>query len=85
MQQKMDRQSSKMVGWFEAVVPGRSGHIGRLYEAAAESIGLTVQEMQVLLEGLRSQRVRIEDVEDWCIDYTYANPSLWLISASGQM
>jgi hypothetical protein len=27
--------------------------------------------------------VRIEGIEDWCIDYTYANPNLWLIAASG--
>lgn len=27
--------------------------------------------------------VRIEGIEDFCIDYTYANPSLWLIAASG--
>ena len=27
--------------------------------------------------------VRIEGIEDWCIDYTYPNPSLWLIASSG--
>ena len=28
-------------------------------------------------------KVRIEGIEDWCIDYTYANPNLWLIARSG--
>jgi hypothetical protein len=32
---------------------------------------------------LHQQEIVIGDVEDWCIDYTYANPTLWLISASG--
>ena len=27
--------------------------------------------------------VRIRGIEDWCIDYTYANPTLWLIAESG--
>jgi RNA binding activity-knot of a chromodomain len=31
----------------------------------------------------RRADVCIDGIEDWCIDYTYANPSLWLISASG--
>jgi RNA binding activity-knot of a chromodomain len=35
-------------------------------------------------EGERKKiPVRIENIEDWCIDYTYANPSLWLIASSG--
>ena len=32
---------------------------------------------------LRMYPIKIEGIEDWCIDYTYANPSLWLIASSG--
>jgi hypothetical protein len=74
-----------MVGWFQATLPGSSGAMpmGLLYERAAEALGLSSQEMWDLLCGLRTEKVLIEDVEDWCIDYTYGNPSLWLVSASG--
>ena len=33
--------------------------------------------------GRKRIQVRIENIEDWCIDYTYGNPNLWLISTSG--
>lgn len=29
------------------------------------------------------QKMRIAALEDWCVDFTYANPTLWLISTSG--
>ncbi len=62
----------------------RSGQrLGLLFESAAEKLGLSTEELHGLLSNLRSQSVRIDDVEDFCIEYTYANPSLWLISASG--
>lgn len=28
-------------------------------------------------------KVTISTIDDWCIDYSYANPNLWLISTSG--
>jgi hypothetical protein len=31
----------------------------------------------------RKVHARIEGIEDFCIDYTYANPTLWLIAGSG--
>eukprot|EP01036_Dinobryon_divergens_P033178 gene33178-42907_t len=88
MQKEMDEQTSKMVGWFQATEQqshDRSGQqqLGLLYESAAERLGLSTQELYDILSTLRSQSVRIDDVEDFCIEYTYANPSLWLISASG--
>jgi hypothetical protein len=33
--------------------------------------------------NLKKCNVRLEGIEDWCIDYSYANPSLWLIAESG--
>ena len=31
----------------------------------------------------REVHVCIEGIDDWCIDYTYANPTLWIIASSG--
>eukprot|EP01034_Spumella_vulgaris_P032318 gene32318-39905_t len=31
----------------------------------------------------QKQNVFIAQIEDWCVDFTYANPTLWLISTSG--
>jgi hypothetical protein len=31
----------------------------------------------------KSVHVIVEDIDDWCVDYTYANPTLWLISSAG--
>ena len=35
------------------------------------------------LQNRREVSVRIDGIDDWCIDYTYANPTLWIIASSG--
>ena len=42
-------------------------------------------ELNNCIDPMKRKRiqVRIENIEDWCIDYTYSNPNLWLISKSG--
>ena len=34
-------------------------------------------------KALATQRIEIPCIEDWCIDLTYCNPSLWLIASTG--
>jgi hypothetical protein len=48
-----------------------------LLERAREKFG-TVPEQ-------RRCAVRVEGIEDFCIDYSYSNPSLWLIAESGKL
>ena len=66
------KQASTMVPWWNST---------ELYERAKEK--LTDAQAAALSSERRRLSVRIEGIEDWCIDYTYPNPSLWLIASSG--
>ena len=56
-------------------------HSAQLYARAKET--LTDEQVAALSTDRRRLSVRVEGIEDWCIDYTYPNPSLWLIASSG--
>ena len=66
------KQASTMVPWWKSL---------ELYARAKEK--LSDAEAAALSSERRRLSVRIEGIEDWCIDYTYPNPSLWLIASSG--
>ena len=66
------KQASTMVPWWKS---------SELYARAKEK--LSDAEAAALSSERRRLSVRIEGIEDWCIDYTYPNPSLWLIASSG--
>ena len=46
-----------------------------LVERVREKFGSFPEQRQCL--------IRVEGIEDFCIDYSYGNPSLWLIAESG--
>ena len=61
------RMQMRLVPWYQP---------SHVLEKASETMG----EIPTLM---RSAPFRHENIEDWCIDYSYANPSLWLIAESG--
>lgn len=61
------KRASDMVPWYQPIEIE-----ARLRELGGEQI---FQRDKVAVE--------ISGIEDWCIDYTYANPSLWLVSITG--
>jgi hypothetical protein len=65
------RSARQMVPWWQADL---------LMERAAEKLGSPPE--AVAPESREQLAVEVE-LEDWCIDYSYPNPSLWLISTSG--
>ena len=70
------KTASSLVPWWDAemVLSRTQEKLG--YKNGRNADGLKWSERKKIA-------VRIEGIEDWCIDYTYANPSLWLIAASG--
>ena len=69
------KMESKMIPWFET---------SKLYEKLAEetalpNIGYSSGEIG---SSRRKEAVKFEAV-DWCIDLSYSNPSIWIISADG--
>ena len=56
-----------MIPWFEAE---------EIVERVSQKVGSDITQRRRLC-------VEIVGVEDWCIDYTYANPTLWLLAESG--
>lgn len=62
-----EKQASKLVAWYQH---------HKIYAKASETLKLPVA-------NRASQPVVIEDIEDWCIDLTYAAPNLWIIAKSG--
>lgn len=61
------KKASDMVPWFES----------------EELLDKASQQLDTDLRKVTSIKVQIDNIEDWCIDYTYANPTLWIIAASG--
>ena len=47
----------------------------KLIDRASEALGPLPRRREIY--------TRIDNVEDWCIDYTYPNPCMWLIAGSG--
>ena len=60
--------ASQLVPWFA------SGE--KLQNHFQQTFGINLQKK-------KSLKVLVEDIDDWCVDYTYANPTLWIIATSG--
>lgn len=77
--------------YSERLVPHKASKLVALHAEKAAAIMVpwyehhnVIQRVETLLQKpfpvLQSQSIVIDDIEDWCIDYTYPNPSLWIIS-----
>lgn len=64
---KAQSLASKLIPWYEH---------DRLYNLASKTLGAPIPQRNKV-------NIIINNIEDWCIDYTYSNPSLWLIAESG--
>ncbi len=62
-----EKQAGFMLPWYQA---------DDLQSRAASKIGKIILNRKQL-------DIVIEDVDDWCMDLTYANPTLWIISSLG--
>ena len=53
------------------------------YESNAKILQRASEELNQPIPERKLQGVLVDRIDDWCIDYTYPNPTLWLISDSG--
>ena len=69
---RQELEKTKACPWFD---------VTELHRKAREDISDSSPPSTVPLR--QTQRVRIDGITEWCVDLTYANPSLWLISEGG--
>ena len=78
------KKASEMVPWYQysdlLTQVQKNLYSSTLQHSSSSS---TIQHTLTETPPLQRIKVIISNIEDWCIDYTYANPTLWVIARSG--
>ena len=78
------KKASEMVPWYQytelLTQVQKNLYSSTLRHSSSSS---TIQETQTQTPNLQRIKIIINNIDDWCIDYTYANPTLWVIARSG--